>query len=169
MKSHELLKADRVLGIEIQQLLRHGGELQALLHNLDRDEERGRDLLVRHPALLAQRPERAKLVQRMQRRALDVLGQRVFLGCRAVVALHDAGDPLCFAQALRLDEPLQGPKAPPTRRDLEQPGLGARSVKHRPDVQALDQAAPADVFGQVFETDASLDLAGHWRRSARAC
>src|SRR4051794_19099357 len=72
-EGHELFEADRVFRIEIQQLLRHARELQALLHNLDRDEERGRDLLVRHPALLAQRPERAKLVQRMQRRALNVL------------------------------------------------------------------------------------------------
>ena len=138
VKGHELFEADRVLGIEIQQLLRHAGELQALPHDLDRDEERGRDLLVRHPALLAQRPERAKLVQRMQRRALDVLGQRVFLGCRAVVGLHHAGHPLRLAQALRLDETLQGLEAPPARRDLEQPGLGARAVEHRPDVQALE-------------------------------
>src|SRR3954447_9907592 len=30
---HELFEADRILGIEIQQLLRHGGELQALSHD----------------------------------------------------------------------------------------------------------------------------------------
>src|SRR4051794_11201799 len=86
----------------------------------DRDEERSRDRLVRHSALLAQCPERAKLVQRMQRRTLDVLGQRGFPGGRAMVGLHNAGHRLRLAQAFSLDETLQGLEAPPARRDLEQ-------------------------------------------------
>jgi len=66
---------------------------------------------------------------------------------------------LCLAQALRLDETLQGLEAPPAGRDLKQPGFGAQAIEHGPDVQALKEAAPADVLGQVVETDASLDLA----------
>ena len=48
-------------------------------HHRDRDEERCRDLLL-GLALLAQRQKRAELVERMERRALNVLSEAIFLG-----------------------------------------------------------------------------------------
>jgi hypothetical protein len=63
-----------VFGVRLEQLRRDGGELEPLLDHLHADEESGRDLLLA-PALLAQALEGAKLVERMQRRALDILGQ----------------------------------------------------------------------------------------------
>ena len=53
-----------------------GTETQPLLHDVHADEERRGDVLF-GPALIAQGQEGAELIERMQRRALDVLGQRV--------------------------------------------------------------------------------------------
>ena len=53
-------------------------EPQALLHDVHADEECRGDVLLGAP-LLAQSEEGAELIERMQRRTLDVLGQRVVL------------------------------------------------------------------------------------------
>jgi len=59
-------------------------------------------------ALLAQRLKRAELVERMERRAVDVLGKRVFLrrNVDARVA-HDAGHRRGLGEALLFDEKLE--------------------------------------------------------------
>ena len=51
-------------------------QLQALLHGIDRYEECGRDFFLGQP-FLAQRQKGTELVERMQRRALEFLGERV--------------------------------------------------------------------------------------------
>ena len=76
---HELFKRHLVLGIEIEQLRRDGGELEPLLDHVRADKEARRDLFLAK-ALIAQGLEGAELIERMQRDALDVLGERVLLG-----------------------------------------------------------------------------------------
>ena len=76
---HQLLQRHAVLGVDIEQLFRDGRELQPLLDAGRADEEPRRDLLLAEP-LGAQRLEGAELVERMQRLALAVLGERVLLG-----------------------------------------------------------------------------------------
>ena len=91
-------------------------------------------------ALLAQGLEGAELVERMQRRALDVLGQRVVLGENVGRGIaDDAGDRRGLGQALLLDQKFERPVAPAAGRHLEHAGLGALGVEHRPDVEALEQ------------------------------
>ena len=76
---HELVEGHAVLGVDVEQLWRDGGELKPLLDDLDADEEDRRNLLLSH-AFLAQIAEGAELIERMERRALDILGERILLG-----------------------------------------------------------------------------------------
>ena len=153
---HELVERHAVFGIDVEQLLRHRGEAQPLLHHVHADEERGGDVLL-GLALLAQSLEGAELIERMQRRALDVLGQRVFLGGNVDAGIaHDAGHRRGLGETLLFDEKLQRPVAPPAGRDLEHAGLGALGIEHRTDVEALQERAPGDVLGQLLDRDAGL-------------
>jgi hypothetical protein len=52
---------------------------QPLLHHIDADEEGSRDILL-GLAPLAQGLKGAELIERMERRALNILGERVVLG-----------------------------------------------------------------------------------------
>ena len=121
---HELVERHAVLGIDLQQLRRDRGQPQALAHDVDRDEERRGDLLL-GLALLAQREEGAELVERMQRRALHVLGEAVLLG--EPFGADDAGDRRGAGEALLLHQQLQRPVAPAAGRHLVHAGLGAVS------------------------------------------
>ena len=59
-------------------------------------------------ALLAQRLKRAELVERMERRAVDVLGKRVFLRRNVDARVgHDAGHRRGLGEALLFDEKLE--------------------------------------------------------------
>ena len=107
-EGHQLVQGHAVLGVGVEQLGRDRGQPQPLLDHRDRDEERGGDLLL-GLALLAQRQEGAELVERMQRRALHVLGQAVLLG--DAVGADDAGDRRGLGQALLLDQQFQRPVA----------------------------------------------------------
>ena len=91
-------------------------------------EERGRDLFLAQ-ALVAQRLEGAELVERVQRRALDVLGEAILLGDAAVA--HDARHGRGLGQALLLDQQFQRPEAPAAGRHLEHAGLVALGVEDR--------------------------------------
>ena len=155
-EGHQLLQGHAVLGVDLEQLLRHGGQPQPLVHDIHRDEEGSRDLLL-GLALLAQRDEGAELVEGVQRRPLHVLGEAVLLG--EAVGAHDAGDGRGAGKALLLDQQLQCPEAPAAGRHLVHAGLGAALVEHRPDGQALQQRAPGDVLGQLLDGDAGLDAA----------
>ena len=150
---HQLLQRHAVLGIDVEELVGDGGEAQALLHHGRGHEEPGGDLLVAK-ALVAQRLEGAELVERMERDALDVLGQRILLGDAALA--HDAGHRRGLGQALLLDQQFERPEAPAAGRDLEHAGLLAVGVENRPDAEALQERAPGDVLGQFLDRDAGL-------------
>src|SRR3954470_16214747 len=67
-----------------------------------------------------------------------------------VLKRGDATIPILSGRTLQLSS-LDAPPAQRVR--------SIRTIEHRSDVKALDQAAPADVLGQLFDTDAGLDLA----------
>ena len=145
---HELVEREPVLGIDVEQPRRYRSKAQALLHHRDRHEESDGDLLL-GPALLAQCHEAAELVEGMQRRALNILGERVLFGDAALA--HYAGDRRGFGEPLLLHQQLQRPVAPATCRDLVHAGLGAFGIAHRADGQALEKRAPGDVVGQLLD------------------
>ena len=103
-ETHELVERHAVLGIDVEQLRRDAGEPQPLAYDIDRDEKGGSDLLF-GLALLAQGHERAELIERMERRALDVLGERIFLGGDNCIGRADnAGNGCRLSQALLPDQ-----------------------------------------------------------------
>ena len=155
-EGHELVERHAVLGIDVEQRRRHRSEPQALFHDRDRDEEGGRDLLL-GLTLLAQRQEGPELVERVERRALDVLGERILLGDAALA--HDAGDRRGLRQALLLHQQFERPVAAAAGRDLEYAGLIAIGVAHRPNGEALQERAPGDILGQLLDRNAGLDAA----------
>ena len=156
-EGHQLIQGHTVLGVDVQQLGRHRGQPQPLLHDADRDEERGRDLLL-GLALLAQAKESSELVQRVQRCALHVLGQAVLLG--DPVGADHAGDRRRFRQALLLDQQFQRAKPTPARRDLIHAGLLAVRVQYGTDGDGLQQGPPRDVVGELLDNGhARLDPA----------
>src|SRR5262249_13727443 len=63
-EGHELLQGHSVFGVDVEELLRHGGKTQPLLHYGRRDKEAAGNLLVASP-LVAQRLEGTELIQRM--------------------------------------------------------------------------------------------------------
>ena len=155
-ESHQLVERQRVLRVDLQQAWRDGGQTQALTNHRDRDEEGGGDFFL-GPAFLTQGLKGAKLVERVQRGALDVLGQTVLLGDAAFA--DDAGDRRGLGQTLLLDQQFERAEAPATGGDFEHAGLLAVGVHHRTDGQALQQGAASDVFGEFFNRHASLDAA----------
>ena len=154
---HELLQRHAILGINGEEIFRDGRKPQALLDDVDRNEERRGDILVRLP-FLAQCLEGAELIERMKRDALDVLGQGVVLGenARRRVA-HHARYERGLGQTLLLHQQRQRLIAPSAGRNLEHAGLGALGVEDRPDIQALQQGAPGDILGELLDRDAGLD------------
>ena len=133
-EAHQLVERHAVLGVNVEKLGRHGGEPQPLLDHIDADEKSRGDLLLAL-SFLAQRQKRPELVERMQRRALDVLGETVLLW-RSLCA-HDAGNRRGASQTLLLHQQFQRPVTPPTRRDFEHAGLIAGVVQQRPHGDAL--------------------------------
>ena len=155
-EGHELLERHAVLGIDVEQGRRDRRQAEALLHDVHADEERRGDVLLGAP-LLAQSEEGAELIERMQRRALDVLGQRIVLAEDVGAGIADhARNWRGLRQALLLHQQFERPVAPAAGRDLEHAGLGALGVEDRPDVEALEQRASGDVLGQFLDRDAGL-------------
>ena len=153
---HQLVEGHAVLGVDVEQLGRDRREPKALLDHGDRDELVRRDLLL-GLALGAQREERPELVERVQRRPLDVLGEAVLLG--EAVGAHDAGHRRILGEAALLHQQRERPVATTARRDLEHAGLLAGVVGDCPDAQAHEEAAPGDVLGELLDRDARLDVA----------
>ena len=146
-EGHELVERHAVFGIDVEQLPRHGCETQPLLHHVHADEEGGSDLLF-GLALLAQCLKGAELIERMERSAVDVLGQRVFFGGDVDAGIaHDAGHGCGLGETLLFDEELERPVAPAAGRNLEHAGLHAVGVENGSDVEALQERAPGDVLG----------------------
>lgn len=155
-EGHQLVERHAVLGVDVEEAWRDGGEAQPLPNHADRHEEGRSDLLLR-AAAFAKCLEGAELVERVQRGALHVLGQAVLLG--DALGADDAGDRRGAGEALLLHQQLERAKAPAARGDLEHAGLAAVIVQHGADGEALQQGAPGDVLGQILDGDAGLDAA----------
>ena len=153
---HQLFERHFVVGIEIEQARRHRGKLEPLLDHIRADEEACRNLFLAK-ALIAQGLERSELIERMQRDALDVLGERVLLG--SPVGSHHAGHRLRLRHPLLLHQEFQRAVAPAAGRNLVHAGLGTIFIEHRPYTDALQQAAAGDVLGQILDRNAGLDAA----------
>ena len=152
-EGHELLQVHAVVGIDRQQRGRDGDEAQALLHDIDVDEEGGGDGFLGH-ALVAHGLEGAKLVEWMQRRALDVLDQRDLIDQDVAIGVaDDAGHRRGLGQALLLRQQFERAIAAAAGGHLEHPGLGAIGVEDGTDMQALDEAAPGDGLSQLLDRD----------------
>ena len=152
---HQLVEAHLVAREGVEQWFADRNELQPLLDDVRRDEERRGDLLLRH-AGLAHRLEGAELVERMERRALDVLGEAVLLGAAAFA--HDARNERGLRQAFLLHEEFERTVAPPAGRHLEHAGLLAARVGDGAHGDARQQRAPGDVLGEFLDRNAGLDL-----------
>ena len=152
-EGHQLVERHLILGIDLQQPGRHGGQPQPLLHHRDRDKKHRRDLLLALP-LLPQRLERPELIQRMQRRALHILRQAVLLG--DALGADNARDRRGLGEALLPHQQFQRPVAPPAGGDFEHAGLGTFIIQHRAHGDALQQRAPRDIRRQLLDRDAGL-------------
>ena len=143
---HQLIESHAVLGIDVEELRRDRGELEPLLDDLDTDEKNRRDLLLAH-AFLAQIAERTELIERVQRRALDVLGERILFSqtCRP----HNARDRRGTRKPLLLDQELKRPITPSARRNFEHAGFRALVVKNRPHGETLKERAPSDILARA--------------------
>jgi hypothetical protein len=138
------------------QLRRNVGELEALLHDRRGDHE-GRRHGFDVAALLDELLHGAELVERVQRLAMDIFGQRIFLGRDSVIVAHDAGHRLRLGHATLFHELLQRPEAAPAGRDFVAPRRVAFIVALRPNRQALEQAAPFDVGCKAVDRHTCLD------------
>ena len=153
-EGHELLERHAVFGIDVEQLLGHRGKPQSLLHHINAHEEGCRDVLL-GLVFLAHGLESAELIERMQRRALDIFGEAVLL--RDAAFAHDAGDGGGLRQSLLLHEEFERAVATAAGGDLEHPGFIAVGVAHRPHGEALQERAPRDILGESLDRDARLD------------
>ena len=103
-EGHELVKCDAVLGIDVKQRRSDRGEPQSLTDHGRGDVEAGGDILLAHAAF-HQGLEGFELIERMQRLAVDVLGEAVFLGGDRGASVADvAGDRRGLGQSLGLDQ-----------------------------------------------------------------
>ena len=71
---HQLFQRHAVAGVDVEEFRRDCCELQPLLHNGRAHEEPGGDILFAQ-ALCPQGLESTKLIKRMQRLAVDILGE----------------------------------------------------------------------------------------------
>ena len=156
---HQLLERHGVLAVDLEERGRDGCQTQALFDDLDVDEEGRGDRLLGH-AGLAQGLEGAELIERMQGRALDVLGQRQFRDKHIGLcpgARDDAGHRRGPGQALLFDQQLQRPEAAAAGRNLVHAGVGTVLAQHRADMEGLDQPPPGNGLGKFLDRNASLD------------
>jgi hypothetical protein len=80
----------------------------------------------------------------LERRALDVLGERILLG--ETFGADNAGNWRGPREALLLHEEFQRAIAPPPGRDLEHASLSAICVEDRTHSETLEKRAPRDVL-----------------------
>lgn len=158
-EGHQVIKRHIAGRVYLVQLRRDRGELETLLHDGGRHAEMRCDRLFAF-ALIAQALHAAKLVERMQRFAEGVLGERVFFGEHGIVGrLDHARDRDRRRGALALHDQFDRKIAPAAGRDLEHAGLVAVLVKLGTDIQAGDQATTLDVVGKIGDRHAELDAA----------
>ncbi len=97
-KGHELFERHAVIGVDVVELGRDLRELEALLHDRRRDHEGRRDRFD-VGALFDELLHRPELVKRMQRFAMDILGERILFGRHGIILADDAGHRLGLRQA----------------------------------------------------------------------
>ena len=158
-EGHELVERHVARGIDLVQLGRDRGELQALAHHGRRHAEMRGDRLFAL-TLVSQELHAAELVERVKRLAMAVLRKRVFLGQDRVVGrLDDARDRRVLGETLAFHEDGQRAIAAAARGNLEQAGFGAIGVDLGPHTEPVQEATALDVVGQVFNRHAVLDAA----------
>ena len=153
---HQLVERHAVLGIDVEQRRADRCEPQPLLDDRDGHELRRGDLLL-GLALLAKRQECAELVERVKRRALDVLREAVLFG-RAVLT-HHARHWRGLGEAALLHQQRECPIAATAGRDLVHAGLDTFGVADRAHHNALEQRAAGNVLRQLLDRDARLNVA----------
>ncbi|WP_456303812.1 hypothetical protein [Acetobacter aceti] len=155
-EGHELFQLHAILLVDLEQLVRNGHQAQALLDHGGHDEERGSDFFLGH-AFFQHVAKGAKLVQWMQRYALDVFGQGIILGENGRSGLaHDAGHRGGLRQFLLLHQQFEGAEPAAPGRHFVAAGFCPLAVQDRPDVQTLKQAPTFDVAGQFLDRQAGL-------------
>ena len=155
-EGHDVFERHAVLGIDIEQDGRHGGEAQALLDDVRAHEKGGGDGLLGH-TLLAHRVKRTELVERVQRRPFDVFNQGDFIDQDAARRVADnAGHRGSLGQALLFGEEFERTIAAPASGYFEHAGFQTLRVVDGADMKRLDQAAPRDGFGEFLDGDAGL-------------
>lgn len=103
-EGHELVERYAVLGIDVEQRRGNRSEAQPLTDHGRGDVEAGGDILLAHAAF-DQGLEGFELIEGMQRLAVDVLGEAVFLGGDRGASVADvAGDRRGLGQSLGLDQ-----------------------------------------------------------------
>jgi hypothetical protein len=157
-EGHQLVQGQFALGVEGEQPVGYGCQLEALANDGRRDEEARRDCLVAL-TLFAQGLEGTKLVERMQRLTLTVFGERILLGRDVRALSDDTGHGCCPRQALLFHEPFERTIAPTSGRHFEHAGFIAFGIDDRADVEALEQGPSCNVLGKIFDRDAGLDPA----------
>ena len=150
-EGHELFERDAVLTIDLEQGGRDRGEPQALAYGRDRDEKPRGDIFLGQ-ARFDQRAEGTELVERMQRDAHDVFGERVLFGNPGFT--HDARDGLILGHPLGLHQQFEGPETATAGGDFEHAGFLAAGIEHGADVDALEQGPAINVLGQILDRKA---------------
>src|SRR6516164_10975776 len=87
----------------------------------------------------------------MQADTLIVLRERVVFGNTTLT--NDAGNSLRLGHALLLHKKLEGAITPTAGRHFEHAGLVAFAIDNGPNVQALQQRALRDAFGELLDRD----------------
>ena len=151
---HELVERHAVLGIDVEQLRRDGGEPQTLLHHGGGDEEAA--------AISSSDWPFSRRAWKARNWSSGCSGARwTFSASESSSAMPPSrttqGTGRGLGQALLLDQQFERPVAAAAGRDLEHAGLLAFGVEDRPDGEALQQRAPGDVLGQLLDRDAGLD------------
>src|SRR3546814_11924890 len=91
---------------------------------------------------------RAKLIERVQRFAVDILGERILLRRDRVVLAHDARHGFRLRHLALLDERLQRAETAAAGPDFIFDGLVAIHIPLAADGEALAQAAPREAGGE---------------------
>ena len=107
-------------------------------------------------SLIAQRLECAELIERVKIHALHVLGKRILFGGGVAALTHDAGHRRRFGHAFLFDQQLEGAVAPAACGNLEHPRLDTLRVQYGPHIEALQQTAMRDVFGELLDGKAAF-------------
>jgi len=93
----------------------------------------------------------------MERRALDILGERVLLG--EPFRPDDARNRRGPRKPLLIDQKLKRTIAPAAGRHFEHAGLAPVAIKDRPHGETLEERAAHNVLCKLFDRDARLDAA----------